>query len=36
MPDEGELLDLLAHFAPDEDVRNGILVENPQILYDFS
>ena len=36
MPDEGELLDLLARFVPDEQVRNQILVENPQVLYDFS
>ena len=36
MPDEGELLDLLAAFAPDEAVRNRILVDNPQVLYTFS
>ncbi|WP_419923011.1 amidohydrolase family protein [Candidatus Poriferisodalis sp.] len=36
MPDEGELLDLLAEFAPDEAVRNRILVDNPQVLYDFN
>ena len=36
MPDEGELLDLLAAFAPDEGVRNQILVDNPQVLYPFS
>lgn len=36
MPDEGELLDLLARFAPDEPVRNRILVDNPKVLYDFS
>jgi predicted TIM-barrel fold metal-dependent hydrolase len=36
MPDEGELLDLLADFAPDETIRNQILVDNPQVLYDFS
>ena len=35
MPDEGELLDLLARFVPDEKIRNQILVENPQVLYDF-
>lgn len=35
MPDEGELLDLLAAFAPDESVRNRILVDNPQVLYTF-
>jgi predicted TIM-barrel fold metal-dependent hydrolase len=36
MPDEGELLDLLARYVPDEASRNRILVENPQVLYDFS
>ena len=36
MPDEGELLDLLAAFAPDEAVRDRILVDNPQVLYTFS
>lgn len=35
MPDEGELLDLLARYIPDETVRNQVLVENPQRLYDF-
>jgi predicted TIM-barrel fold metal-dependent hydrolase len=35
MPDEGELLDLLAAFVPDEARRNQIMVDNPQRLYDF-
>jgi 2-pyrone-4,6-dicarboxylate lactonase len=35
MPDDGDLVDLLAAFAPDEMVRNRILVENPERLYDF-
>ena len=35
MPDEGELLDLLTAFAPDEATRNRILVDNPQVLYGF-
>lgn len=35
MPDEGELLDLLAAYVPDEAARNRILVDNPQRLYDF-
>lgn len=35
MPDEGALLDLLAAFAPDEAVRNRILVDNPAELYHF-
>ena len=36
MPDDGSLVDLLADFAPDEETRNRILVENPTVLYDFS
>ena len=36
MPDEGDLLDLMLKFAPDEQVRNRILVTNPETLYDFS
>lgn len=36
MPDEGHLLDLLAAYAPDEAVRNRILVDNPTELYHFS
>ena len=35
MPDDGDLLDLLAAYAPDESVRNRILVANPERLYDF-
>ena len=35
MPDDGDLLDLLAEFAPDEALRNQILVRNPETLYDF-
>ena len=35
MPDEGALLDLLARIVPDEVLRNQILVDNPQVLYDF-
>ncbi len=35
MPDDGDLLDLLAVYAPDEQVRNRILVENPERLYTF-
>ncbi len=33
MPDDGDLVDLLAAFAPDETMRNRILVENPERLY---
>lgn len=35
IPDDGDLLDLLADFAPDESVRHQILVDNPKRLYDF-
>ena len=35
MPDDGDLLDTLAAFAPDEATRNRILVDNPSRLYDF-
>jgi 2-pyrone-4,6-dicarboxylate lactonase len=36
MPDDGDLVDLLAEFAPDEPTRNLILVDNPARLYDFA
>ena len=35
MPDDGDLVDVLAAFAPDEATRNRILVTNPETLYDF-
>jgi 2-pyrone-4,6-dicarboxylate lactonase len=35
MPDDGDLVDVLAAFAPDEATRNRILVDNPTRLYDF-
>jgi predicted TIM-barrel fold metal-dependent hydrolase len=35
MPDDGDLVDVLAAFAPDETTRTRILVENPTRLYDF-
>ena len=35
MPDDGDLVDLLAAYAPDEVDRHRILVDNPQQLYDF-
>lgn len=35
MPDDGDLLDLLADVAPDEATRQRILVTNPEALYDF-
>lgn len=34
-PDDALLLDLLAEWAPDEAVRNRILVQNPEVLYGF-
>lgn len=36
MPDDGDLIDLLADFVPDEETRHLILVRNPMRLYDFS
>ena len=35
-PDDALLFDLLAQWAPDEAVRNRILVDNPARLYGFS
>jgi predicted TIM-barrel fold metal-dependent hydrolase len=35
MPDDGDLVDLVADFAPDEATRDRILVDNPERLYDF-
>jgi len=35
VPNDGTLLDLLAAFAPDEELRNRILVDNPARLYGF-
>ncbi len=35
MPDDGDLVDTLFAFAPDESTRNQILVTNPERLYDF-
>jgi predicted TIM-barrel fold metal-dependent hydrolase len=35
MPDDGDLVDLMSAFAPDPDVRDQILVRNPETLYDF-
>jgi predicted TIM-barrel fold metal-dependent hydrolase len=34
-PNDGDLLDLLAEFAPDEQTRKMILVDNPAALYGF-
>ena len=35
MPNDGDLLDLLLDWVPDEAVRNRILVNNPARLYGF-
>ena len=35
MPNDGDLLDHLAEWVPDEQVRNRILVDNPAALYGF-
>lgn len=35
-PNDGELVDLLLDFAPDEAVRRRILVDNPERLYGFA
>ncbi len=34
-PNDGDLVDLLAEFAPDEAFRKKILVDNPAKLYGF-
>ena len=34
-PNDGDLVDLLAEFAPDEHTRKKILVDNPSALYGF-
>jgi len=34
-PNDGDLVDLLAAFAPDQAVRTKILVDNPATLYGF-
>ena len=35
MPEDGHLLDLLGHWAPDDVTRKRVLVENPARLYGF-
>ena len=35
-PNDGDLLDLLAEFVPDEKTRHKILVDNPATLYGFN
>jgi 2-pyrone-4,6-dicarboxylate lactonase len=34
-PNDGDLVDLLAEFAPDAEVKRKILVDNPAVLYGF-
>ncbi len=36
MPDDGDLADLLSAIAPEEETRYRILVQNPEVLYDFA
>jgi 2-pyrone-4,6-dicarboxylate lactonase len=35
MPNDGDLLDQLADWVPDEATRTRILVDNPTKLYGF-
>lgn len=35
MPNDGELLDALAHWVPEQTTRDRILVNNPAVLYQF-
>ncbi len=35
MPNDGDLMALLALYAPDEAMRRRILVDNPARLYGF-
>jgi predicted TIM-barrel fold metal-dependent hydrolase len=35
MPNDGDLLDLLLEWVPDEAIRNRILVDNASALYGF-
>ena len=35
MPDDGDLTDMLLSYAPDEELRRKILVDNPARLYGF-
>jgi predicted TIM-barrel fold metal-dependent hydrolase len=35
MPNDGDLLSLLAKSAEEENLRNAILVDNPHRLYKF-
>jgi predicted TIM-barrel fold metal-dependent hydrolase len=35
MPNDGDLLDMLLDYAPDEAIRKQILADNPKALFDF-
>lgn len=35
MPNDGDLVDLIPHYAPDEAMQKRILVDNPDRLYGF-
>jgi predicted TIM-barrel fold metal-dependent hydrolase len=35
MVNDGDLMDLLAEWVPDDDARNRVLVENPARVFGF-
>lgn len=35
IPNDGDLVDMLLDFVPDQDVRHKLLVDNPKRLFDF-
>jgi predicted TIM-barrel fold metal-dependent hydrolase len=35
MPDDGEVVDYLLEFVPDETNRRKVMVDNPKRLFDF-
>ena len=35
MPNDGDLLDMILDYVPDEGTRHKILVENPAVLFGF-
>ena len=35
MPNDGDLMDHLLDWIPDEEIRRRVLVDNPARLYDF-
>jgi 2-pyrone-4,6-dicarboxylate lactonase len=35
MPNDGDLVDQIAVWVPDADIRHRILVDNPERLYRF-